>query len=185
MELTQLPAEMMVKIAMGMDSPIAIAAEFGFTSDEFLKMSTQPWFFKQIDDTKQRLEAEGFTFKNKMAALAEDLLIDAYQHARRSVDVSAKLDVAKYISKVAGLEPVTGQAVGAGGGFSLVINIPPSHGHGGAPQTITVDATPTTTTTTANTDQIEDLSEAPTQNLIALPTMQVNGELSYDDAGSV
>ena len=176
MELTQLPAEMMVKIAMGMDSPAAIAAEFGFTSDQFLKMSTQPWFFKQIDDTKQRLEAEGFTFKNKMAALAEDLLIDAYQHARRSVDVSAKLDVAKYISKVAGLEPVTGQAAGMGSGFSLVINIPPSHSDT-APQTITIDAVPNTLA--------EDLPEAPTQNLIALPTMQVNGELSYDDAGSV
>lgn len=178
--LTQLPAEMMVKIAMGLESPAAVAAEFGFSSDEFLKMSTQPWFFKQIEDTKARLESEGFTFKNKMAALAEDLLIDAYQHARRSVDVSAKLDVAKYISKVAGLEPVTGQVGAAGGGFSLVINIPPSHGgtHGGAPQTITIDATPTN-------PEIEDLSEAPTQNLIALPTMQVNGELSYDDAGSV
>ena len=176
MELTQLPAEMMVKIAMGMDSPAAIAAEFGFTSDQFLKMSTQPWFFKQIDDTKQRLEAEGFTFKNKMAALAEDLLIDAYQHARRSVDVSAKLDVAKYISKVAGLEPVTGQAAGMGSGFSLVINIPPSHSDT-APQTITIDAVPNTLA--------EDLPEAPTQNLIALPTMQVNGELSYDDTGSV
>ena len=175
--LTQLPAEMMLRIAMGLESPAAVASEYGLDVNEFLKMTTQPWFHRQVDEAKQRLESEGFTFKHKMAALAEDLLIDAYQHARRSVDVSAKLDVAKYISKVAGLEPVTGQAAGMGSGFSLVINIPPSHADT-APQTITIDAVPTNNST-------DDLSEAPTQNLIALPTMQVNGELSYDDTGSV
>lgn len=135
--LTQLPAEMLMEMAMGLGDPIAIASRYGYDQNDYIRMSTQPWFHREIDRLAKELEANGFTVKQKMASLAEDLLIDTYRAAKSSDSVALRLDVAKYLSKIGGLEPQPGvQAAGAG--FSLTINL--SGQNGGAWQAITIEA---------------------------------------------
>lgn len=121
MIITQLQAEMILEIAMGLTPPLAVAEKYGYSQDEYLKMAGYPWFHRQIDEAKKKLESEGYTFRAKMAAMAEDLLVSAYQQAKKSVSAETQLDVAKYLSKVSGLEPTAGQPVAAAG-FSISIN---------------------------------------------------------------
>lgn len=119
--------EMIAELAMGGHDPITIAEKYGYTHDDYIRFSTYAWFHRAVEAKRETLEAEGFTVQNKMAGLAEDLLMDAYEAAVKSDSVQNKLDVAKYLAKIGGLEPQPGAALVSGGGFQLTINIPPSN----------------------------------------------------------
>lgn len=123
-DFTQLPPQLYTDIAMGLKPSAEVFIDHGYTADDYMKASTMAWFRRACEAAKARLESEGFTFKNKMSALAEDLLVDAWRAAKVTTNLEDKLDVAKYLSKVAGLEPVNGQVGAGGGGFSVTINIP-------------------------------------------------------------
>lgn len=125
--ITRLPAEMITELAMGIEDPFAIARRHGFTDQDYLQMTTYPWFTRAIDEKRDVLDTEGLTFKLRMGQLAEDMLVEAWKAARNSDSVQNKLDVAKYLTKVAGLEPLPNQSlVAPGAGFSLVITLPPT-----------------------------------------------------------
>lgn len=136
LKLQQLPPEMINDLAMAGKPAIETVEKYGFTADDYIVMSTQPWFHRAVEQAKKRLETEGFTFQNRMGTMAEDLLIDAYTLAKKLNSVEDKLDVAKYLSKLAGFEPKDGAA--GSGGFSLIINVPQV---GSTPaKTLTLDA---------------------------------------------
>lgn len=123
-----LPAEFITDLAMGAKDPVLIAARYGYTPEDYLELEAQPWFPRQVADRRKTLEAEGLTFKAKMGAMAEDLLIDAYNAAKNGDSAQVKLSVATYLTKIAELEPKpqvaalnTGAAVG---GFTIHISVP-------------------------------------------------------------
>jgi hypothetical protein len=110
-------------LAAGIDDPYEVARRHGYSDEEYDTLQQQSWFTKAVASKRRELEANGFTFAAKMGMLAEDLLIQAYVAAKNSESVSHKLDVAKYLTKIADLEPKQ-TAPGAGSGFSITINIP-------------------------------------------------------------
>ena len=131
---------MVTEMAMGLGSAPEIAARYGINEAEFLELSSYVWYQKMLAERREQLVSEGFTFKTKMGALAEDILVDAYRLAMLSDSVQNKLDVGKYLTKIAGLEPMPNQLVNPGGGFSINIVLPQI---GTTPQRIvTIEATP-------------------------------------------
>jgi hypothetical protein len=119
----RVPPEMVVEIAFGLEAPTEVAARFGFSASDYQELSTQTWFRKQLEEKRAELAAQGWTFRSKMGVLAEDLLTDAYVAAKVSESATVKLEVAKYLTKVADLEPKDKFQSTAGGGFMININL--------------------------------------------------------------
>lgn len=120
--------EMIVDMALGIKPHDQICSKYGITELELLKLFTQEWFNKAIADKKTELEKAGFNFTAKMKMMAEDMLIDAYHAAKLSDAVTPKLDVAKQLVKVAGLEPSPTQNPNANTpGFTINISLPKAY----------------------------------------------------------
>lgn len=117
------PPELFVELAFGIEPPTTVAARFGYTSTEYNALATQPWFQKALKSKQDELASQGWNFRSKMSMLAEDLLVDAYVTAKASDSGPFKLETAKYLTKVADLEPRQSQQVAAGPGFSISINL--------------------------------------------------------------
>lgn len=127
--------ELIYELAMGVGDPAAVAKKHGYSELELMQMHTYPWFNKALSDRRDELEKSGFDFRAKMKMLAEDMIIDVYQAAKLSNAVSSKLDVAKHLTKIAGLEPAVGANPAAqGAGFSITINF------NGGRETVTLEA---------------------------------------------
>lgn len=97
--------EFIAELALAIRDPHELAKKHGYTEEELLRFYTYPWFNKAVADKKEEFEKAGFNFQAKMKMLAEDMIIDAYQAAKLSTAVTPKLDVAKHLTKIAGLEP--------------------------------------------------------------------------------
>ena len=153
---TRVSAEMITEMAMGLGSAPEIAARYDINEAEFLELSSYAWYQKMLAERREQLISEGLTFKTKMGALAEDILVDAYRLAMLSDSVQNKLDVGKYLTKIAGLEPMPNQLVNPGGGFSISIVLPQV---GASPQrTVTIEATPVPTESTeSDAEESEDM----------------------------
>lgn len=117
------PPELFVELAFGIEPPTSVAARFGYSQAEFGTLSAQPWFQKALKAKQDELAAQGWNFRAKMGMLAEDLLTDAYVAAKASDSAAIKLEVGKYLTKVADLEPRQSQQAIAGPGFSISINL--------------------------------------------------------------
>lgn len=109
---------------MGVEDPYTIAKKHGYTEKEYLQLNGMPWFHTALDKCRATLDEAGFNFTTKMKMLAEDLIVHTYHQAKLSDSVNVKLDVAKHLTKVAGLEPAQNNLnpLGAGGAFQVVIN---------------------------------------------------------------
>lgn len=119
------PPEMVTELALGIEPPVDVAARYGLNPTEFATLALKPWFIKALQARKDQLEAEGWSFKAKMAHYAEDMAFEVWAAAKMSDSASIKLDAAKFFAKMADLEPKTTTHVeAAGSGFSITINIP-------------------------------------------------------------
>ena len=167
MEILELPPAMITDLAMGNSDPIAIVKKYDYTFEDYMKMATYDWFHRAVAERKTQLESEGFTAKIKFGAMAEDLLANAYRAAVVSDSVAIKLDVAKYLSKISGLEPQPNavQLGGGGGAFQLVINFGAGQSSQQAP--IVIDAT---------AEQVEELDKS-TAHQYVHPFEMSNGDL--------
>lgn len=163
--------EMLSEIAMGLGTPVEIAYKYGLTELEFMQLSGHKWFERAVEERRAQLEAEGFTPRAKFANMAEDLLTHCYRQALVSNSLSLALDVAKYLTKVGGLEPQPNQQLtAAGAGFQLVINVPGTAAN--TPQNLTIDAHATTLT-----DLTEDLGAPPAAQAFTSPlTILINNQ---------
>ena len=178
MEILELPPAMITDLAMGNSDPIAIVKKYDYTFEDYMKMATYDWFHRAVAARKTPLESEGFTAKIKFGAMAEDLLANAYRAAVVSDSVAIKLDVAKYLSKISGLEPQPGiQAVG-GAGFSVTINFPNQPALNATPHTSDQPHSITIEGVSTQLDA-EDAEE------ITLPEIrEINSDLTYDETES-
>ena len=119
-----LPPELVTEVALGIEPATTLFKRYGYSDAEYQQISTSTWFAKEITSKRAALEADGFNFPAKMKMLAEDLMTEAYLHAKESDSVSAKLEVGKYLAKLADLEPRANAQAVTGPGFQINISIP-------------------------------------------------------------
>jgi len=120
--------ELIVDIALGFKTHDQICTKYSLADKELLQLYTQEWFNKAVADKKAELEKAGFNFTAKMKMMAEDMLVDAYHAAKLSDAVTPKLDVAKQLVKVAGLEPAPNNPQNNNApGFTINISLPKAY----------------------------------------------------------
>lgn len=119
----QVPVEMVLQIATGMEEPVDIAARFGFSQDKYTALSTWGPFQQELERKRQELAASGQTFRMKMNYMATDLADDLYTRAKgHEIPLLQKLETFRTMAKLADLEPKPNTSVQSGPGFSITIN---------------------------------------------------------------
>mgnify|MGYP001559824442 CR=1 FL=1 len=74
--ILDVPPQLVLEVAYGVEDPELIAARHGFSDSEWLLLKAHAPFVKQVEDKKAELKASGYTFRMKSAFIAEDLLDD-------------------------------------------------------------------------------------------------------------
>lgn len=122
--MTQIPAEMVVAMAQGLEEPVDIAARFGFGGDRWNQLSEYPPFKAAVSSKRAELEKSGWVFRTKAAMQAEMLMDQVFVSAMSNdVGLMQKLETLKYLTKAGNLEPKEDKQVQAGAGFQIQINL--------------------------------------------------------------
>jgi hypothetical protein len=120
------PQELILTIAMGMEDPQAVAARYGFEGPRWDKLQEWKPFKDAVAQKIAELDTSGITFKIKAKALTEDVFEDAYKIARgNDATLLQKLEFVKLGAKLGDMEPKANAQVQAGPGFSITINLSP------------------------------------------------------------
>ena len=118
------PQEMILAMAIGMEEPDQIASRYGFEGIEWRKLQAWKPFNDAVAKQKAELEQNGVTFRIKAKALTEDVFEDAYKIARSNdATLLQKLEFIKLGAKLGDMEPKASAQVASGPGFSITINI--------------------------------------------------------------
>ena len=119
-----IPQEMILAMAIGMEEPDQIASRYGFEGIEWRKLQAWKPFNDAVAKQKAELEQNGVTFRIKAKALTEDVFEDAYKIARSNdATLLQKLEFIKLGAKLGDMEPKASAQVASGPGFSITINI--------------------------------------------------------------
>lgn len=122
----EVPQELILAIAMGMEDPQEVAARYGYEGLKWELLNAWKPFTDAVAAKKAELETSGITFKIKAKALTEDVFEDAYRIARgNDATLLQKLEFVKLGAKLGDMEPKASAQVQAGPGFSITINIAP------------------------------------------------------------
>lgn len=122
--ITQIPAEMVVAMAQGLEEPVEIAARFGFGGERWEKLQQYEPFKQAVAAKKAELEKSGWVFRQKAAMQAEMLMDQVFVSAMSNdVGLMQKLETLKFLTKAGNLEPKEDKAAGAGAGFQIQINL--------------------------------------------------------------
>ena len=120
----QIPPEMVISIAQGMDEPDSIAEKHGFTGERWEKLKAWPPFLAAVEAHKADLAASGYTFKAKAKFMAEELAEKTYVHAMGHDSTFAqRFQALQFFTRVGGLEPKEEKTASTGEGFSVTINM--------------------------------------------------------------
>lgn len=117
-------AEFIFELAAGIDQPEAIAARYGYTVEQWERLSADPGFTKAVDIRRAELKSMGYVPRAKAALAAEDLMEDIYLGAKMpDTPLNQKIEAFKVLAKIGGLEPkeIPGQV--AASGFTININM--------------------------------------------------------------
>lgn len=118
----EVPAEMVMEIACGMERPLDIARRYGYADHEFEQLTQWPPFVQQVEAKKLELKASGHTFRLMTGWMAEDLAKDLYRKAKDNDATLPQVhDVFKTMAKLADYEPKQSAGATAGPGFSIQI----------------------------------------------------------------
>ena len=119
-----IPQEMILAIAVGMEDPQEIAARYGFENTRWTLLQQWKPFNDAVAKQKAELEQNGVTFRIKAKALTEDVFEDAYKIARSNdATLLQKLEFIKLGAKLGDMEPKANAQIAAGPGFSITINL--------------------------------------------------------------
>lgn len=118
------PQELILAIAIGLEEPKDIASRYGFEGARWEKLKEWKPFTDAVAKQRAELEQSGVTFKIKAKALTEDVFEDAYKIARSNdATLMQKLEFIKLGAKLGDMEPKASTQVQAGPGFSITINL--------------------------------------------------------------
>lgn len=119
-----IPQEMILAIAIGMEPDVEIASRYGFEGARWDKLQQWKPFNDAVAKQRAELETSGMTFRIKAKSLTEDVFEDAYKIARSNdATLLQKLEFIKLGAKLGDMEPKTNTAIQAGPGFSITINL--------------------------------------------------------------
>ncbi|MFZ6731973.1 hypothetical protein ACO0LG_08650 [Undibacterium sp. Ji42W] len=120
-----IPPEMLLDIAAGIEEPVDIAFRYGFSASEYIKLSQSQEFLREINIQRAENDRTGVTARNK-AGLFYDVLADAYFKRLLAEDVSvAQLAAGVDTFATLGGRKPKNDAVGMSGAqFSITFNIP-------------------------------------------------------------
>ena len=122
--MMQIPAEMVVAMAQGLETEAEIATRFGFAAENLEKLLDYPPFKAAVAAKRADLEKSGWVFRQKAAMQAEMLMDQVFVNAMSNdVGLMQKLETLKYLTKVGNLEPKEDKASAAGPGFQIQINL--------------------------------------------------------------
>lgn len=124
LRLTQFPAEMIARIAAGMEDEYVVANYYGYSDDEYNRIKESPAFSRSVTDKRNELEASGVTYRNKMKLFAEAMAEEVFQTAM-SADSSfrSKLDAAEFFTKASDLMPKANAQAASESAPRFVVNI--------------------------------------------------------------
>jgi hypothetical protein len=121
-----IPAELVLKLAIGMEEPVEVAKQHGITPEQFAALCAWDPFMVQVNAKKAELKQQGFTFRLQNAMYAEEIGKKLFLAAMGSdTTIPQLLEAYKTTTKFADLEPKPSAAVQAGPGFSITINLAP------------------------------------------------------------
>lgn len=124
LRILDIPAEMVVEIATGMEEPKDIASRYGFDAAQWEKLSVWKPFLDSVAQQRAALEKDGYTFRIKARALTEDVFTEAYKIARSNdTTLLQKLEFVKLGAKLGDMEPKQTVQAQVGAGFSITINM--------------------------------------------------------------
>lgn len=122
---TPLPPTALYEVAMDIEDTQTIAERHGIDPFVFETTLAQPSVAQRVNQLRGELKSNGAIFRAQAAAVAEEMLKEVY---KKAIDPEAgfavKMDLLKYASKLADLEPKPNAQIQAGPGFSVTINIP-------------------------------------------------------------
>lgn len=124
--MVDVPAEMVLAIAVGLEEPADIARRFGFEGTKWDALSAWKPFQDAVQARAAELEQSGYTFRLKSAMradmLSDQVFIEAMGH---DATLGQKMEAMRTFARLGDLEPKAQTAVAAqGSGFSITINIP-------------------------------------------------------------
>jgi len=125
-QTVEVPAEMILQIATGMEDELEVAGRFGFDAVRYAALKTWPPFVSQVEAKRKELQASGVTFRLQTAYMAEDLAKDVYRIAKSNeATFLQKLETMRTFAKLADLEPKANTVATTGPAFSISINLTP------------------------------------------------------------
>lgn len=109
------PDKMLTELALGTDTPHAVAARYGYDDIDFDNLEQQPHFQRAMTARVAELESKGEIFRVKARYLADDLLTDVYNDAKDTKDPKTRLEAIKFLSTAGGVaNPVVEKTQGIG-----------------------------------------------------------------------
>lgn len=122
--LTNIPAELVVGCAQGLEDPDEIAARFGLHGEIWRQIKESKPFQLAVAAKRAELEKSGWVFRQKAAMGAEMVLekviVDLMSN---ETGTNTRLEGLKTLSKLANLEPREDKNGQTGPGFHISINL--------------------------------------------------------------
>lgn len=120
----EIPPEMLLDIAAGMEDPPDIALRYGFTASEFARITETQEFLREINIQRAENDKTGVTARNK-AGMMYDILAEKYFQRLLGGDVAIGQLAAgvEAFATLGGKKPKATIAEAAGAGFQIVFNI--------------------------------------------------------------
>lgn len=125
--MVDVPAEMVLAVAVGMEPPEEIAARFGFDVVRWAALAAWEPFQLAVRARRAELEQSGYTFRLK-SAMRADMLADQVfiESMGNDATLGQKMEAMRTFARLGDLEPkAQATAAAQGSGFSITINIPP------------------------------------------------------------
>ena len=120
----EIPPDMLLDIAAGMEEPADIALRYGFTASEFKRLCESQEFLRDISAQRAENDKTGVTARNK-AGMMYDVLADKYFQRLLDSNVAIGQLAAgvEAFATLGGRKPKATIAEAAGAGFQIVFNI--------------------------------------------------------------
>lgn len=136
-DLKTIPFDFITRLASGLEDPITLAAEFGYSTGQYYRLMEFEPFTQAIDARRNEMFQQGLTFKSRMKIYAEMLADDVFATAIASTGTSQKLSALQYFSDAAEIMPKKNAApADSGPKFVVNINIPQVDAK---PETVEID----------------------------------------------
>ena len=111
-----------VELALKVDTPDAVFAEYGYTPEQAVDLLETPAFEALLRQAAKEVQTTGLSFKMKTQIMAGELLPYAHDIATDPMQSAAvRADIIQWTARMAGFEPKKVEETKTGGGLTLTI----------------------------------------------------------------